>query len=149
MFRPEYIVIHHTVSDRSTMTLAYLKNLCAYHKLITPTAVIVSVPENRHAAHIFRANSMGLGMSLVGNYDEEPLLDSTLNHLAFEIASYAFRRRWSVDSLDWRVCSHKFFGASISPIKYGTACPGKYVLARFPEILSKSKKSLNDTYAKI
>lgn len=139
MFR--YTVIHHSVTSPGTGHL-----LTDYHLVLDLVDGVVKVHEHKlsfekttHAVGL--ANSLCYSVCVVGNFEQneipEKLFDALVQALAVKI-------RNSEASFDIRGHYHigRIVRSARHPLGYRTACPGKYLIARLPELRIKVSRYL-------
>lgn len=127
----DYIVIHHTVSPLgSGRQIAAEKK---YHLIIDKVdgkyQFIQSVLDNSTPAATGCFNSRAYAIAVVGNYDVSPVPDDLLNFLcqAILIKSRILARKQILTY-------HAYVGRNLAACSYGTACPGRHLIARLPEL---------------
>jgi len=144
LFNPEFIVIHHSASER-TLSVEAIRQYhisrgyddIAYHKLIDCEGNLYDGrPLDVAGAHALGFNTQSIGICCIGNFDDEeptPEMLNTLNFLLIELCSSLNIR---VD----RIIGH-FEVRNFIEAKSGALCPGK----NLKSLLSTIRKSVESS----
>ncbi len=141
-----YLVLHHsagnknaTVEDIRKMHIAKGWIDIGYHKVINWKGEVF---QGRNDAVIgsqaFGLNSESLGILAVGNWNIEKPPESLINAIVQVMSVLCLRYGLSED----KIIGHYQVAGIIKDPSVSTACPGKYLIERLPEIRAKVKQYL-------
>lgn len=126
-WKPEYFVIHHTVTPNDFRQLTRMEMKRAYHGVIHSSGQWrVSVPHNRPSVRaVYGANRITFSIALLGNFMHDQPTEKALKTL--EQILVAKMRKFGYGKKDvWRIMSHNDCFKRIGS-RYRTACCGTYL----------------------
>lgn len=142
----KYIVVHHSAGSNTT-TIEEIRKWhkdkgwsdIGYHKVIYQDG---SVHQGRSDAVIgaqaFGANAFSLGVCCIGNFETNKPPEKLVDSLVQVLAVLCKRYKLSADKIIGHYQVAKMFNAPLG----ASGCPGKYMIARLPEIRERVKKYL-------
>jgi hypothetical protein len=122
----KYLVIHHSASDRNETTVDEIKQWhlnkgyydIGYHKIIDVNGLIhQGRPDDVMGAHCLGSNHFSLGICLIGNFEEDHLLESDKQYKTLIQTLATLCKRYGLT--EQAIVPHKAL--------YNTACPGRNV----------------------
>ena len=143
-FRPEYIVIHHTVtpfgSGQQVADLKHYHVVLDYNPQDNTVRIYQSIPDNEQSfSGTGYFNSKSYAVALVGNFERYSVPPELLRQLVQCLVIKC--RKIGILNPD-KIVSHNFVGRFLAARKYITACPGHYMLACLPHIRSEVARRL-------
>lgn len=139
------IIIHHSASARETTTVSQIKRWhldrgwdhIGYHYVIHPNGATSQVlTPKREGYGVYGKNTHSIHICVIGNYETELLSTGALGALQTLLAKLC--RKYNLYS--WNVLGHKTAAMPSHP----TACPGKYLIEKLPEIKQWLMKELRE-----
>jgi hypothetical protein len=151
------VVIHHTAANDAFTDTADLMNERrhrneGYNVIIDdddiftegPAAgkdgeasVTQDAPDTGVSNGVYGSNWRAVNICIDGNFETARPTDDEVNALVQVIAAKAKRWGWNKADTQTRIMGHQEAGRRLSPTPYGTACPGKNLIARIPEIRNR------------
>ena len=138
---PNKITIHHTVQGPSANGPAAVRQVQEYHQrnnswcdigyhfmIDRDGSIYEANPEDRVGAHVGGANTGNLGISLVGNFEDEQPSSAQINATAQLVRHLSGKYDIALDSS--HIKGHRDQGS--------TACPGANLYAKLSQIISTS-----------
>lgn len=143
----KYLVLHHsagnknaTVEDIRKMHIARGWQDIGYHKVINPKGeVFQGRNDSVIGAQAFGMNAESLGILAVGNWDIEKPPESLINAIVQVMTALCIRHGLRED----KIIGHYQVVKIVKNLSASTACPGKFLIERLPEIRSIVKKYLD------
>ena len=143
-FNPEFIVVHHSASDRS-QSIESIRQYhlsrgwddIGYHMLVDFNGAIhMGRPLEIPGAHALGFNQQSIGICCVGNFEEEKPTAEMISALTSLLANLCRDFNIPVE----RIIGH-FEVRKFVPAQTGELCPGKYLKQLLPEIRKKVSDS--------
>jgi hypothetical protein len=141
----QFIAIHHTADHGTVQQLLAerARRNEGYNFIIRDDEhpnnrkfkAVQDAPDNEISNGTYGANTQTWNVSVVGNFEIEKPTDDELFALVQVIAAKA--RSWGWRKRDVaKITYHQYIGLYLAApgYRYGTACPGKNLIARIPEI---------------
>ncbi len=148
MKKINYLVLHHsagnknaTVSDIRKMHIARGWSDIGYHKVINwKGEVFQGRNDSVIGAQAFGMNAESLGILAVGNWDIEKPPESLINTIVQVMSVLCLRYGLTED----KVIGHYQVSGIVKNPAAASACPGRFMIERLPEIRLRVKKYLED-----
>lgn len=97
---------------------------------------VQDAPDTQISNGTYGVNAQAWNICVDGNFEHQQPTDDEIFALVQVIA--AKTRRWGWRKKDVaRIIGHQYAGRYLSSQKYGTACPGRNLISRIPEIRQK------------
>lgn len=141
----QFIAIHHTADHASVDQLLHerARRGEGYNFIIRDDEMpnnrkfqaVQDAPDTEVSNGTYGANLQSWNVSVVGNFEIEKPTDDEVHALVQVIAAKARAWGWKKRHVS-QITYHQYIGKFLAPAgyRYGTACPGKHMIARIPEI---------------
>ncbi len=147
----QYLVLHHTAANKNTTTVADLiaereRRNEGYNKIIEERDGVVTVTQDVPDGYIsngtYGLNQISQAIAVNDNFEINVPSDAVVEKVIQVLATMAKRLGWR-KGMSHMIIGHQQAG-KISAEKYGTACPGKHMIAKIPYIRGRVEAYLND-----
>lgn len=105
---------------------------------------VQDAPDTGVSNGVYGVNWRAVNICIDGNFELRHPTEDEVNTLVQVIAGKAKRWGWKKGDTQTRIMGHGEAGRRLSPTPYSTACPGKHLQARIPEIRNRVAKYLPD-----
>lgn len=158
----EWIVIHHSAANDYYSDPAALKDERArrnegYNFIIDDDQALTDpkkandhaftavqdAPDSEISNGVYGVNSVAWNICVDGNFETQKPTEDEIFGLVQVIAAKAKAWGWRKKQVD-HIISHQYAGMHVSAEYYVTACPGRNLIARIPEIRDRVKAYLPD-----
>lgn len=140
--KPRVICLHHSAANDLTNNAATLFKEWehrgeGYNGVIDadkgPATFTEQLPEEAISNGVYGYNYESWNLSVDGNFEINKPTPQEIEMIIQVCAAKAKKWGWTKKDV-WRITYHQEVGLKYARTKYGTACPGKYLIAQVPYI---------------
>lgn len=150
--KPQWFVIHHSAINSlgvgiNTLKAERLRRNEGYNIIIDlnentgKVDFSQDVPDEQISNGTYGINQTALNICVNGNFEEREPTEHELKCLEQVLVAKMKKYGYGKQDIN-RIITHQYAGKNLSPVKYGTACPGKNLINCIPELRKRVAKYL-------